>query len=375
MSFDPKSCRLFGHSINVIIKFGCVLAFITIAFYQRRKYYRNEDATIFSVKQFQGTGWQYFPAITLCFSTGEYTISEALFNSTSIRSELNLTVEEYGNIILGVKDHDDKKKIIDFDFEKNTMNLKKYLKKLRIQDTNENEYEWKYYDDLELPNPEFSYQINRPFDWNKKTNITKNDIPLIPKYLDPYVKCFSHHPELDHETAIDSIDFYFYISKLESIVDGNMYIYVHHPGQLIRNMRYIYKIRHFTGISRNNSNNHLVLDINHVRMAKSRSDAVSECNDLLHFDDQEWLQQLMRNISCIPPYWKSLYAGVDNVTVCASKAKLNQVTSYLAFKNAYGVNEIIKKYLPPCNKMKVSAVSNKDQYKKDDLLKITFRFR
>ena len=66
------------------------------------------------------------------------------------------------------------------------MNLRNYMKTHRIQNTNENEYKWKYYDDIEYP--EFSYQINRPFNWNKKTNITKNDISLISKYLDPYVK-------------------------------------------------------------------------------------------------------------------------------------------------------------------------------------------
>ena len=89
----------------------------------------------------------------------------------------------YENILLGVNDHDDKKKIIEYDFETNTMNLRNYMKTLRIQNTNENEYKWKYYDDIEYP--EFSYQINRPFNWNKKTNITKNDIPL-----DPYVNTF-----------------------------------------------------------------------------------------------------------------------------------------------------------------------------------------
>ena len=107
------------------------------------------------------------------------------------------------------------------------MKLRNYLEKLRIQDTNENEYEWKYCDDIECP--EFIYQNIRSFNWNNKTNITTNDKALISKYLDPYVKCFSNHPELDHEITIDSIDLYLYVLKLESTVDGNMYINVHHP--------------------------------------------------------------------------------------------------------------------------------------------------
>ena len=112
LSSDLKPCRLLGHSINVIIKCGCVLAFIMIAILQRRKYYRNEDATIFSVKQFQGMGWLYFPAITLCFSNGQYTVSEALFNVTAIRNELNLSVSEYGYALLGSKDYDNMMGII-----------------------------------------------------------------------------------------------------------------------------------------------------------------------------------------------------------------------------------------------------------------------
>ena len=132
------------------------------------------------------------------------------------------------NILLGVNDQDDKKKIIEYDFELNTMKLRNYLEKLRIQDTNENEYEWKYYDDIEYP--EFIYQNIRSFNWNNKTNITTNDKALISKYL-------------DHEITIDSIDLYLYVLKLESTVDGNMntiilrtqqllaltYVYVHHP--------------------------------------------------------------------------------------------------------------------------------------------------
>lgn len=79
-----------------------------------------------------------------------------------------------------------------------------------------------------------------------------------------------------------------------------------------RSMRYVYKIRHFTGINYNYSNNHLVLDINYVRIVKNRNDAELKCNSALHIDDQEWLKQIVRNFSCIPPYWKSLYSGTYN---------------------------------------------------------------
>ena len=207
----PKIVRFFAVLINLSTKVGCCVAFIVIASYQVRKYLKNDDASIFSVREFKDLSWEVFPAITLCFATGKYAVSEELFTNETIRTALNLSVIEYGNVLLGMKVHDDMDRVMNFDFEKNTMNLRNYLNKFRIQDTNENEYEWKYEESLEFPN--FEYVINRPYEWNQKQNITKNKIPLIPRYLDPYVKCFTHHPSLDQETTVDSIDFYFYISN------------------------------------------------------------------------------------------------------------------------------------------------------------------
>ena len=82
---------------------------------------------------------------------------------------MNVSVKEYGKILLGLKDHDEMKKIIDYDFERNTMNLKNYLKKFRIQDANQNEYEWRFKDNVE--DPVFEYKILRPFDWNRKSKL------------------------------------------------------------------------------------------------------------------------------------------------------------------------------------------------------------
>ena len=50
-------------------------------------------------------------------------------------------------------------------------------------------------------------------------------------------------------------------------------MYVHYNDQLLRSMRYIYKIRHFTEISRDESNNQIVLDLNYIRVVKNRVDA------------------------------------------------------------------------------------------------------
>ena len=135
---------------------------------------------------------------------------------------------------------------------------------------------------------------------------------MIPSYVDPKIKCFTHHPILDTGIIVDSVDLYFYISKLEEIEEGKIYIYVHQNEQLVRNMRYLYKIRHFIGVSRTNSNNQLVFDLNYVRVMKSREDAKETCDEDLESDDQEFMKQVSKLVGCVPAYWKSIYIRSDN---------------------------------------------------------------
>ena len=360
-------------SINLTIRFCCFLAFIFIACNQIIKYMKNEDASVFSVKRFEGIEWQSFPAITLCFQSGDDPVSNGLYNKTSIQSDLNITVQEYGDILLGVKNHTNLERILQYNFEQNTMNLRNYLKKFRVQDTDENEYVWEYDENLEFPY--FEYVVNRPFDWNIKKPPEKLNSPLFPNYLDPQIKCFSHHPELKYGRQVDSVDFYFYISKLLSIENGKMYFYVHYNEQLLRSMNYVYKIRHFTGINSDLANNQIILDLNYIRVVKNRDDAKETCNETLFNDDQEWLMQVVKSAGCIPPYWTSLFNKPNEYVPCSSKSELQSISKYLAFKNAHGRNIMFDKYTPPCQGTRVSANSNKDKYKKNDILKIKFRFR
>ena len=360
-------------SLNFILRFGCLIAFLFIAYDQIKKYRENENASRFSVKKFEGIDWEAFPSISLCFQSGNLPISKGLYNTTGIHSDLNITAQEYGAILLGIKDHANVEKILNYDFEKNTMNLRNYLKKFRIQDTDENEYVWEY--DENLVHPNFEYIVHRQFDWNDNVPSTKRHMPLLPNYLDPQIKCFSHHPQLDRGKSVDSVDFYFYISKLMGIEDGRLYMFVHHYNQLLRNMRYIYKIRHFSGVSRDNSNNQIILDLNYIRVVKNREDARQTCNKRLLNDDQEWLKHVVKDAGCIPPYWMSLLEERNKSAICTSTSQLKNISKYLAFKNSHGRNLIFDQYTPPCQGTRVSANSNKDRYKKDNILKIKFRFR
>ena len=117
------------------------------------------------------------------------------------------------------------------------------------------------------------------------------------------------------------------------------------------------------------------MDLNYIRVVKNREDARQTCNKILLNDDKEWLKHVVKDVGCIPPYWMSLLEERNESVICTSTSQLKNISKYLAFKNAHGRNLIFDQYIPPCQGTRVSANSNKDRYKKDNILKIKFRFR
>ena len=132
------------------------------------------------------------------------------------------------------------------------------------------------------------------------------------KYQDPTLSCYEYMTDLISRVTIDSIDFYFSISKLQEIQNGELYIYANQPNQLIRNLRYIYKIRRFSGISKHTSTNLIVLDLNSISVIQSREGANEPCDANLEDDDAEWMRQVVRTVGCVPSYWRAIYQGPDH---------------------------------------------------------------
>ena len=129
-------------ALTIATRLTCFIIFVFIVTYEVNKYNKNEDSSIFSVKPFEGVDWQAFPAVTLCFQSGDYPLLDGLYNNTEIKSKLNITAKQYQDILLGSSNNSTitnitMKKVIGFDFERNTMNLNHYLKKFRVQDRNE----------------------------------------------------------------------------------------------------------------------------------------------------------------------------------------------------------------------------------------------
>ena len=233
------------------------------------------------------------------------------------------------------------------------------MSKFRVRDTNgKHILEWKYDDFI---------QTERLYDLP----------PMNVIYQDPSLICYSHHTKIDWEVTVDAIDIYFYLSKIRTIQNGKMFIYVHYNNQLVRNMRYLHKIAEFQGIEPSEKNNQITFDLNYISLMRLREDSQEPCDLTLQNEDRKWMKQISNIVGCVPSYWKIfLHDEVKTpFIVCNTSLQLKKMTTYLPYKNEAAVKKVFRLYDPPCYRMRVLANSHSSRYHKKDLLKLKFRFR
>jgi hypothetical protein len=333
-----------------------------------KQYFANEDTSHVKVKR----SWKgdNFPAISLCLESS----STGLYNETYINTNIGISADQYKNAMLGNPGTNNLSRLQDKTFEMATFRFQNYLKKVKVKDTNGNKVEWRYNENMtDINESKPKVKSGHSLNLGNITGIR----PMVLRYQDPNYICYEHHTVLPTLFTIYSIDFSFYISNLQTIKEGELYLFVYQPYQLIRTSRYLYRINGFQGINQASRTNKIVLDLNSMKIIKNRYDAHEPCDQALENDDATWIKHAIDLVGCIPPYWKSLFGGKHDrkYYVCNTTEQLKYLTSYLPGDNEIGVMKVLEMYSPPCVNMHIMANTNSDQYDEEDLLKINFRFR
>ena len=342
--------------IFVIYKLGCFVGTFYITFVLFDQYYANDDASKVLIKRFAEAGRNSFPTITLCFHDDG---SNGLFNNDYISSINGLSKGAYRDALMGKVSEVNNSILQDPKiFQSSTIKLERYLLKFKIDDVDDQRvFDW------------------RQYELRSRFSDDSEKLPIDLYYQEPNLLCYSYHANFDGNTTVDSINYFFNISKLQTIKGGEIYIYVHYVNQLIRNMRYVYKIRSFQGISHANSNNQLVLDLRYISIMRSRKDAREPCNESLKNDDKEWMKNVLSVIKCFPSYWENIFLNTNSLNRCKTQKELEKATKYHPRNNERITKSILRMYTQPCDQMRVSINSNDDQYDDPDVFKLKFRFR
>ena len=340
-----------------VYRIGCFIFMFLITYVLFDQYISNDDSSKVLVKRFSEAGRNTFPIITLCLHDSG---SNSLYDGGYITSYTGLKAGDYRNSLLGEETGMNESTLQDpIFFQTSTIEIETFMLKFQTNGVNH------------------QYIV----DWrNKYDNTSRNryetqKFPLNMYYQDPHLLCYSYHAHFNENITVDSINYYFNISKLQTITRGEMYIYVHYMNQFVRNMRYIYKVRSFDGISHHNSNNQLVLDINFISIMRNRKDAIEPCDESLQNDDRKWMEKVVGIIGCIPCYWQDIFLNSTGFKRCKTPTELQKASKYLPRNNEKTTKSILRMYTQPCDQMRVNINSNSDRYDDDNIFKIKFRFR
>ena len=350
--------------------FGCVVATLYTTSQLFLNYNANLDSSTLTMKK----PWQgdIFPTISICFRPKKL----GLYDAHYINSNLRISASLFKETMLGKPNATNLAYLPVHSFEMATIKIQKYLKKLKIEDTNDNKVTWNYSENVSNINEnraEFKLGNNKPLDVRHIADARSVTL----KYQDPTIICYAYKRDLPKTFTVKDITFYFDIQRLKTIEEARLYVFVHHPNQLLRDFRQITKIKGFSGIGVMQGT--YILDLNSILLMRNRHDANEPCDEGLKNDDQVWMRHVIDSVGCIPIYWNIFFEDEQSMkyrTVCRTKEQMENLTAYLPYDNEYGRMKIFGMYKMPCDTMHVLASTNSDHYNGvDGELKIRFQIR
>ena len=125
----------------------------------------------------------------------------------------------------------------------------------------------------------------------------------------------------------------------------------------------------------NKTYNHIRIDVTGISRLRLRKNANIPCDEQLKNDDLKWMQHVMRDLGCVPIYWKFLLDHDQTITnVCNSTKQYQEFSKYLARKQRNKVYEVFDQYSSPCTRMRIlSNIKFSDHYEKEKV-RLDFRY-
>ena len=347
----------------------------SIVFYMAKKeiarYLDNKDTSSVAIRKFgmvNDHDHQY-PTLSICFFNGNVIYSYPAFKQTFKKPQKAVIkiIEYYRKILEGYKTYNEstiksRLKMARYPtFSSLTIKLEDLIHKYGIAAENSTRIDiWNY----------------KNSDGSVLTNSTRmQNLPFSVSFQTPRLICFTleNHLTNDIHKMGDILDF------KEAALQGlewhsakdrttMMKIYIHAPGQLIRNLdkpiiNLASDLDYFNG-------SHTIA-IKRVDVLHRRQDAKIPCKLYPTNEDKEYLRAIVKDMKCIPVYWESLQLYHANMPVC------NSTDKYVKLREKYnGYNPTPKRWLElrwvPCYEMVVSTV---DKMRTTDKFRINIQYQ
>ena len=326
----------------------CISFAIYMAILQIAKYLDNKDYSSVKIKVYNAEETNKYPAFSICFKTkGIYKKSKI----QDVASGKINTVGAYRSMLLGTGDNES---LLDSNsYENLTVDVLKDLG-----------YSYQY----TKRSAQRRTKLGR-WMYNEMTNSTP---PTYVSYQDPYKKCITRTNKFVQGEIKTNEKLTFRIDAMKNITKeyrstekAKFFVYVHYPGQLVRNFN---PARLFENINdlRNGTTVNYEFTINHVQVIRERHDAKPSCDKYLLDDDAKWRKTVVSNIGCVPNYWSRYFIIKDGFSKQFRNCKT--VKDYKILKEWLhnGMRNIwssTKLYDPPCTTMLIQLYVSKKESK------------
>ena len=177
-------------------------------------------------------------------------------------------------------------------------------------------------------------------------------------YLSPDVVCFTR----DNTEPLNSIRVFDMIALNTSIFEKHEYentelkIFVHYPGQLMRSFgkpKYTATAKFLKRLGPAHYPTSFEFRISQIKMLRKRPGSNTPCEPDILNEDEYLQKQIIKELGCIPIYWKNLSSEENRSKVCGDPKKLK-----IAYKNITDVKNIMAWNVQPCNEMLLHTSDN-----------------
>ena len=324
------------------------------------RYTKNEDASSIAFKKFNSSPRDKYPTFSLCFQGSK---GDTIFNLT-VCNDLDNECP-YRKAIIGKRDmtKEDIRSLPDFSSA--TIKLKEMVQEFStIGEDSKTTNKWS-----------LSKKNSAP----SKTNLllpsaNVSTWPFYASYQNPDKICFTRNATFQ-KGEIKLKD----ILKLNSkILDelqgsGELLLYVHYPTHIIRSFGEEVALLLLTKKSGDLSKT-LRIKVSGVNVIRKRTDAGIPCNPDVEDQDTYFREAVIKQIGCVPPYWKSFTTSITNISLLECESRMQLREAYLSSRNATLRYELLNSDIgTPCTEMTVSS-SIETKTKRQELT-LVFHYR
>ena len=335
---------------KTVCRLVCFLLAAYMVYKQASRHFRNNDASSISFKEFNKNPQDRYPTFTFCLKSRR---SEMYYYFKNSLKAYGIGHKEYDRLLEGIYGmeevrHMDIQNISAIDHEDVTLKLQKDVLRgfgFRTKNCNNS------------VNYGYEYRNNGKYGHNDcpETRKWSGKLPFYVSHQDPKRICFTREGDFNDNEKREEDWLLFDWETLKEINDALLFqIYVHHPGQLTR---VIGKPTFESAIRDLSDSSYLALKLSQVSILRRRPDANAPCNIELQDDESRFRKEIVKNVGCVPPYWKTFMPNDSAFGDCKKSTELVDIYRYII-----DYEEVFDGYVPPCDEMSLVVPFNVKTY-------------